>query len=88
MGSKLIRDCCETKNSTSSINISSDINRKFMQEDDEPVNVAPASFSKFLSNSKLRINFATNYIHLTSPIPVDLPVLLTFDCASPTERLG
>lgn len=59
-----------------------------MQEDDEPVNVAPASFSKFLSDSKLRINFATNYIHLTSSIPVNLPVLLTFDCASPTERLG
>ncbi|OMJ91907.1 hypothetical protein SteCoe_5467 [Stentor coeruleus] len=88
MGSKLIRDCCETKNSASSINISSDISRKFMQEDDEPVSVAPASFSKFLSNSKLRINFATNYIHLTSSIPVDLPVLLTFDCALPTERLG
>lgn len=87
MGSKLIKDCCETKNSASSINISSDINRKFMQEDDEPVNVAPALFSKFLSDSKLRINFATNYIHLTSSIPVDLPVLLTFDCASPTERL-
>lgn len=88
MGSKMIKDCCETKNSSSSINISSDVSRKFLQEDDEPVSVAPASFSKFLSNSKLSLNFATNYIHLTSGLPVELPVVISFDCASPAERLG
>ena len=60
----------------------------FNFQDDEPVTIIPASFSKFLQKSKLSLNFATNYIHITTSFPVDLPVSLTFECAEPIEKLG
>lgn len=88
MGSKVVKECFETKQNSSNLNITTDLGHSFDYQDDESIAINPIIYDEYSNTSKIRVKFAHNVIRLNPAMPLEVPVSLEFECPRPANKLG
>lgn len=88
MGTRVVRECCQTKQSSSYLNITSDLGHSFEYQDDESILINPVSYKEDSNTKKACVEFGSNYIRLSAAMPLEVPVSFNFECPKPINKLG
>lgn len=88
MGTRVVKECCQTKQSSSYLNITSDLGHSFEYQDDESILINPVSYKDDSNTKKACVEFGSNYIRLSAAMPLEVPVSFNFECPKPINILG
>lgn len=88
MGSKVVKECFETKQNSSNLNITTDLGHSFEYQDDESITINPIIYDEYSNTRKICVKFGHDVIRLNPTMPLEVPVSLEFECPRPANSLG